>query len=73
MDDINHFSQNSNHVLEEVWQCKACPASILNLFPDTNSINSHFILTHRDSYKTSEAVTNGITDNFRLVWSRCDL
>jgi len=41
-----HQEATSDTVLQEVWQCKACPANITRLFPDTATLVEHVSTDH---------------------------
>ena len=42
----NLFQATTDTVLQEVWQCKACPTNITRLFPDTQALTSHVAAEH---------------------------
>lgn len=41
-----HREATTETVLQEVWQCKACPANITRLFPDTQALRGHVASEH---------------------------
>ena len=60
---------SSTNILQEVWQCKACPSNVTKLFPDCGILNNHVELEHRSLAKQGDNVvrifTSGCQINFR--------
>ena len=65
---INDCSSSTN-ILQEVWQCKACPSNVTKLFPDCGILNNHVESEHKSLAKQNNNVvrifTSGCQINFR--------
>jgi len=58
---------SSANILQEVWQCRACPTNITKLFPNSEMLTSHVEAEHNRINATERMVNN------KLITSSCQI
>ena len=58
---------SSANILQEVWQCRACPTNITKLFPNSEMLTNHVEAEH-DIINGTERIVNN-----KLITSSCQI
>ena len=58
---------SSANILQEVWQCRACPTNITKLFPNSGMLTSHVEAEHERTNGAERSV------NDKLITSSCQI